>query len=82
MRMPIKIISESLNNKQKGIEAFEVEKSDEGFKDSREILLKQAGSFKDDELLDFIYKERRRSMRYPKYKTFRAIPEFRSRKLD
>ena len=61
-----KIIAESLNNQQEGIEAFEVEKSNEKFKDSREILLEQAGAFKDDEtldeLLEFIYKERGRSM--------------------
>ena len=65
-----KIISESLNNQQERIEAFEegfeTGKSNEGFKDSREVLLNQAGAFKDDEtldeLLEFIYKERGRSM--------------------
>lgn len=63
-----KIMAESLINHAEQIEKLE-EKFNEGkddFKDSREILLSQAGAFKDDEtldeLLDFIYKERGRSM--------------------
>lgn len=65
-----KIVAESLNNQIDNIEAFG-EKFESGtyvddFQDARQVLLDNAGAFKDDEtldeLLEFIYQERGRSM--------------------